>query len=141
MSGVVTLRTGMPLTVVETPDTTNTGSSGPRPNLICNPNTGMTSSVAEFFNTGCFARQAPNTWGNSGTGVVRLPGLKNLDYSLEKKIPLTETKYLEFRVEAFNLTNTPLFNAFGNTLGASTFGSITGAQAARQLQFGLKLYF
>ncbi len=141
MSGVVTFRTGMPLTIIETPDTTNTGSSGPRPNLICNPNLGSAASVGEWFNTACFARQAPNTWGNSGTGVVRLPGIRNLDYALEKRIPITETKRLEFRAEAFNLTNTPLFTGVGNTLGATNFGTITTAQAARQIQLGLKLYY
>jgi hypothetical protein len=141
MSGVVTFRTGMPLTIIETPDTTNTGSSGPRPNMVCNPNLGSAASVSEWFNTACFVRQAPNTWGNSGTGVVRMPGIKNLDYSLEKVIPITETKRLEFRAEAFNLTNTPLFTGVGNTLGATNFGTITTAQAARQIQLGLKLYF
>jgi hypothetical protein len=131
----------MPLTIIETPDTTNTGSSGPRPNMVCNPNLGSAASVSEWFNTACFVRQAPNTWGNSGTGVVRMPGIKNLDYSLEKVIPITETKRLEFRAEAFNLTNTPLFTGVGNTLGATNFGTITTAQAARQIQLGLKLYF
>ena len=141
MSGVVTWRTGMPLTIVETPDNTGTGSSGPRPNLICNPSLGSAASVGKWFNTACFVQQPFDTWGNSGTGVVRLPGIKNLDYSLEKRIPITDTKRLEFRAEAFNLTNTPLFTGVGNTLGTTNFGTITTAQAARQIQLGLKLYF
>ena len=48
---------------------------------------------------------------------------------------------LEFRTEAFNLSNTPLFTQVGNSLGGSSFGRITTAQAERQVQFGLKLYF
>ena len=46
LSGVLTLRTGMPLTIVETPDTSNTGSVAPRPNLISNPNLGSAASPA-----------------------------------------------------------------------------------------------
>jgi hypothetical protein len=141
MSGVLTLRTGMPLTIIETPDTTNTGSSGPRPNLISNPGLGSAANPNQWFNTASFVRQAPNTFGNSGTGVARMPGIRNLDFSLEKQIPIVESKRLEFRAEVFNLTNTPLFSGVANTLGASNFGTITAAQASREIQLGLKFYF
>ena len=72
---------------------------------------------------------------------LRNPGITNLDFALQKRIPIREGKYLEFRTEAFNLSNTPLFTAVGNSLGGSSFGKITAAQAERQVQFGLKLYF
>jgi hypothetical protein len=131
----------MPLTIVETPDTTNTGSVAPRPNMVSNPILGSAATPSQWFNTSAFVRQAPNTWGNAGNGVARLPGVRNLDFSLEKQIPIVEAKHLEFRAEVFNLTNTPLFTSVGNTLGSSTFGTITTAQASREIQLGLKFYF
>jgi hypothetical protein len=88
-----------------------------------------------------FVTQAPGTFGNAGPGIVRNPGITNLDFALQKRMPIREGRYLEFRTEAFNLSNTPVFTAVGNSLGGSSFGKITAAQAERQVQFGLKLYF
>ena len=142
MSGVVTLRTGLPLTVIESPDTSNTGSSGPRPNLVTNPNLPSDQRTpAQWFNTAAFVRQLPNTFGNAGQGVVRMPGLKDLDFALAKTWKFGESKQLEFRAESFNLTNHPFFTGVGNTLGQSTFGTITAAQNEREMQLGMKFYF
>jgi Carboxypeptidase regulatory-like domain len=141
-SGVLTLRTGLPLTIVEAADVSNTGSSAPRPNVLSNPilSSGQ-QTPSQWFNTSVFVTQAPGTFGNAGPGIVRNPGITNFDFALQKRIPITETKYFEFRAEVFNLSNTPLFTQVGNSLGGSSFGKITTAQAERQLQFGLKLYF
>jgi outer membrane receptor protein involved in Fe transport len=83
VSGVLSLRTGLPLTIIETPDTSNTGSVGPRPNVVANPILPSDQrNPSHWFNTAAFVRQAPNTFGNAGQGVVRMPGLKNLDFAL-----------------------------------------------------------
>jgi hypothetical protein len=141
-SGVLSLRTGLPLTIVEAADVSNTGSSAPRPNVLSNPILpGSQQTPSQWFNTAAFVTQAPGTFGNAGPGIVRNPGITNLDFALQKKIPITESKYLEFRTEAFNISNTPVFTQVGNSLGGSSFGKITTAQAERQVQFGLKLYF
>jgi hypothetical protein len=42
---------------------------------------------------------------------LRQPYIPNLDLSLEKNIPVTESKRLQLRADAFNLMNTPLFPA------------------------------
>ena len=141
-SGVLTFRTGLPLTIGESPDTSNTGSVGPRPNRIADGNLpGGERTPARWFDTSAYVRQPPNTFGNSGQGTVRMPGIHNLDFSLQKRIPVTESKLVEFRAEVFNLTNTPLFSGVGNSLGQSIFGTITAAQAEREIQLGLKFYF
>jgi hypothetical protein len=141
-SSVLTLRTGLPLTIVEASDVSNTGSSAPRPNVLSNPILpGGQRTPTQWFNTSVFVTQAPGTFGNSGPGVVRNPGITNLDFALQKRIAVTENKYFEFRTEAFNISNTPLFTQVGNSLGGSSFGRITTAQAERQVQFALKFYF
>ncbi len=142
VSGVLTLRTGLPLTIIETPDTSNTGSIGPRPDRIADGSLpGGERTPSRWFDTSAYVRQAPNTFGNAGQGTVRMPGIRNLDFALQKRFVFTETRLIEFRVETFNLTNTPLFTGVGNTLGQSTFGTLTAAQAEREVQLGLKFYF
>ena len=79
--------------------------------------------------------------------VGRGPGSFNTDFSLFKTFAIKERFRVQFRAEAFNLTNTPTFflpsatNA-ALTLGGATFGKLTSSSATgRQLQFGLKLLF
>jgi hypothetical protein len=141
-SGVLTLRTGLPLTIVESADASNTGSSAPRPNVVSNPILpGDQRTPTQWFNTAAFVTQAPGTFGNAGPGIVRNPGITNFDLGLQKRFPITESKWLEFRTEAFNISNTPLFTTVSSSLGGSSFGRITAAQAERQVQFALKFYF
>ncbi len=86
------------------------------------------------------------------------PGYRRLDFSLFKSFRFTESMRLEFRAEAFNLTNTPNFSPPGfngngvvaapgslDYTSPSTFGKITstrdGQNDQRELQFALKLYW
>jgi hypothetical protein len=45
--------------------------------------------------------------GNVGRNVLRGPRRSNLDFSLGKRFPLTESKSLEFHADLFNLLNHP----------------------------------
>ena len=81
----------------------------------------------------------------------------NLDFSLLRNFQMTEGTRLEFRFEAFNLTNHTNFRLPGTSCAAipladnptptctggtgSTFGIIGSAFEARDLQFGFKIYF
>ena len=100
-------------------------------------------SPAQWLNPAAFAVPAPGTFGNLGRDTLRSDRFKNLDLSLFKQFPITESKRLEFRFETFNLTNTPVWNVPDvNISHTNTFGTISStANTARQLQFGLKLYF
>jgi hypothetical protein len=73
------------------------------------------------------------------------PSLVNHDVNLGRKfyIPaLPENSTLEFRGEAYNLTNTPYFSNPNTSLGQATAGRITGvADTLRGMQLGLKLNF
>ncbi len=85
------------------------------------------------------------------------PGFHRLDFSLFKEFRMTERTRIEFRAEAFNLTNTPNFSPpgfSGNGVVAapgsldytsSSFGQITSTRDfqndQRELQFALKLYW
>lgn len=95
---------------------------------------------------------APNTFGTCSVGNVRGPAYANVDLSLHKDFLVTETKRLEFRFEALNAFNHPVWTFSGGPADGSfdpsspaavnqVFGRITGSQGARQLQFALKFYF
>ncbi len=94
---------------------------------------------------------APNTFGTCGVGNVRGPAYANFDLSLHKGFLFTESKKLEFRFEALNAFNHPVWDFSGGPAGGSfdpgtagsnvNFGRITGSQGARILQLALKFSF
>ena len=71
------------------------------------------------------------------------PGLQQWDFSVHKKIALTEDKYFQFRAEIFNIFNhTNFYNPDGHfSDGPTEFGKITQAQDPRLVQFALKFFF
>jgi Carboxypeptidase regulatory-like domain/TonB-dependent Receptor Plug Domain len=80
--------------------------------------------------------------GNVGRNPVSAPGFSQLDLGLHKTFGLgTETGKMDFRTEAFNVLNQVNYQAPNGTRTDGTFGSITSAYPARQLQFALKLLF
>ncbi|MGA8617639.1 MAG: carboxypeptidase regulatory-like domain-containing protein [Candidatus Sulfotelmatobacter sp.] len=71
------------------------------------------------------------------------PGLIDWDFSVHKKIPLSESKYVQFRAEIFNVFNRTNFSNpdGGFSDGPTSFGKITTAGDPRLLQFALKFFF
>ena len=73
---------------------------------------------------------------------LRGPGRVNLDLSLDKEFSVFEQFRLQFRAEAFNSLNHPLFGLPGLVVGSSTTGVISQQlNLPRDIQFGLKLLF
>jgi hypothetical protein len=135
--------TGQPFTVVNSSPRTNTGVGADRPNQIRVPHV-RTKTRTAWFDTTAFAAQPLGTLGTTARNSIYGPSFRHFDLSLFKDFNLTERAKLQFRTEAFNLTNTPNFGQPGSTLGTSTFGVIsslrTNAQP-RQLQLALRLSF
>lgn len=73
----------------------------------------------------------------------RIPGQQSLDLSLFKGVDITERVKLQFRAEAFNLSNTPQYGSPNNQQGNPNFGRIFGTQdgTQRRTQFALRLMF
>jgi len=120
-----------------------------RPNL--NPgfttNTAVTGDPNKWFNPAAFSLPASGTFGNLGRGSLRGPGIANWNMSVAKNFAITERVHLQFRAEAFNVTNhtnfgAPVLSLFANGQFSPTAGKIqTTTTTSRQLQFGLKLVF
>ena len=71
------------------------------------------------------------------------PGLTDWDFSIHKKIALSEARYFQFRAEIFNVFNHTNFSNpdGGFSDGPTSFGKITTAGDPRLLQFALKFFF
>ena len=147
LNGVWTLETGRPFSVVlpRELDNSNTGFSflggaADRPNVIGNP---ILSSpdASRWFAVEAFGMPPFGSFGNAGRNILSGPSMRNLDFSLLKDTRLGETATLQFRVEFFNLFNTPNFHQPNTVFGTPGFGRVLAARAGREIQFGLKLLF
>ena len=89
-----------------------------RPNRISDPNRFAARSAARWFNTAAFTQAPQFTIGTSSRNPVRGPGLQDADLMLGKTFRITERYNLEFRAEAFNVTNTPPLNDPNGSFGS-----------------------
>jgi len=81
-------------------------------------------------------------FGNASRNSVRAPNYDTLDLSVHKCFPLwSEASVLELRVDSFNTLNRVNYQAPDGIATDSTFGEITTAYPARELQGALKLIF
>jgi len=82
-------------------------------------------------------------FGNSGVGMVRGPGQRNIDFAMERTIQISDSQNVRLRGEFFNLTNTPNFANPLNMLGTGeAFGKITAkSNNPRIIQVALKYQF
>jgi hypothetical protein len=79
--------------------------------------------------------------GNSSRNPVRGPGLQDADLMIGKTFRITERMNVEFRAEAFNVSNTPPLNDPNGSFGSAAFGSITAAGNPRVFEFVGKFHF
>ncbi len=108
---------------------------------------GYVGDDGTYFDTSAFARVTAVRFGNVGRNTMRGPGVVNMDMSLFRTFKLTEKLGLQFRAEAFNLSNTPHFATPNNDANSSEFGMILSTQSddalgrSRELRLGLRLRF
>jgi outer membrane receptor protein involved in Fe transport len=139
LSGITTLSGGRPFSLSLNTGVNNGAPSWP--NRTCN-GTLSNPDRAHWFDQTCFAAPPPNTYGNVGRGVIYGPGQVNFDMSFVKNNRFTERLNVQFRLDTFNLSNTPFFGFPNAAIGSPTVGQITTTNGDnRDLQFALKFEF
>jgi hypothetical protein len=142
--------TGTPFTVTASGAVLNTPGNLQTADLVGTvTRTGEVGASGTFFDPSAWSQPQGVRFGNTERNQFYGPGGVNVDFTLMRIFPLGNTRRLEFRTEAFNLTNTPKFtNPVGDVNSGnfmrilSTFGSATsGAYFERQIRLGLRFSF
>jgi hypothetical protein len=144
ISTIITKSSGFPRTAYVGTDRSNTGGGQDRPNVTgLDPDLpGDQQTTARWFNTDAFALQQVGTFGNAGRNTFLGPGIFNVDASIIRNFRMLGNKTLQFRLEAFNVLNNPIWNDPNTTLTSPLYGSITSTRKSmRELQLGLKFVF
>jgi hypothetical protein len=135
---------GGPLGISSATNTNFSQGGGQRPNW-----TGKSAKLSDptperWFDTSQFSAPAAYAFGNAPRTFsgLRDDGTREMDLSLMKNTTLKERLHLQFRAEAFNLTNTPRFAPPNQSFGSPAFGVISSqSNQPRVLQFALKLIY
>jgi hypothetical protein len=142
LAGLVRVQAGDAVAVTQaTNNNSSLGYAVQRPNRVSDPNEFAGRTVAKYFNTAAFTAAPQLVIGNSSRNPVRGPGLQNADVMIGKTFRLTERLRLEFRAEAFNVSNTPPLNDPNGIVGNAAFGSITSAGNPRDFECVAKIHF
>jgi hypothetical protein len=162
---IVTAHGGLPISMIQFGNDPTGAYFQPRPDCLepsrATPYKNFAGGGYVWFDPLTMAIPGPGKLGNCPISSERGPGLKQIDMSLSKRFPITESKFVEFRFDAINAFNTPIFALSGYatdvfpgggidktkygtdpvyTAGIPT-GVVNTSQGSRNLQFALKFHF
>ncbi len=142
ISPIFKILSGGYVNIITSSDIALTGIANQRVNQVL-PNPYGDKSVKNYLNPAAFALPAAGTLGNAGSNSVAGPGTWQFDIALSRSFQLRERQRMEFRAEAFNLTNSFRMDILKltNNLNSGAFGQVTGALDPRIMQFALKYFF
>jgi hypothetical protein len=147
VNAVSVYQSGFPMQITQSTNNNSVfGYASQRPNASgTSPVTSgsLESRLSNYINSAAFTTAARGTFGNiSRTLEMRGPGQANWDISIFKSISITEKFKGQFRAEALNAFNTPMFAAPNTSFGSSSFGRITSqVNFSRMMQLGMRFFF
>jgi hypothetical protein len=144
LSGIYRASSGDPMTVTAGSDRALNGVENQRADQILATPYGDKSAgpSTSFLNPDAFALPAIGTLGNSGRSNFRGPSSWSFDMAVSRTFAFLENQRLEFRAEAYNVTNSFRPGNPATNIGSrNTFGIIRSARDPRIMQFALKYVF
>jgi hypothetical protein len=138
-SGITNIQSGTPFSVYNVgfgsvpADNAGVGNgfatAGSYPDLVGDPrahvsNISIQGAGPLLFNPAAFAAPTGLTFGDSGRNILTNPRRTNFDMALLKHFDITESKYFEFRAEAFNIFNHTEWAWLGGDAGSAASASV-----------------
>ncbi len=145
LSGITTASSGSPLGITQS--ASNLWQGNQRPNLIGDPSRpgSPRNKLNNYFNVSAFQQVTPDLIGSTPRFLpsYRGPSLINHDVTLMKNFNIKERKYVQLRLEAYSVTNSPQWGNPGTSFapGSSSFGQISSAGGNRTIQIAAKFYY
>ena len=155
VGSIVTFQSGFPINLSQSGDPSNVGATYDRPNATgISPGENWEPTPSKWYNPAAYSRVPDGFHGNVGRNSETTPGMFSWDFSMLKDFNFTERHRLQFRFEAFNFPNHPVWGNPDSNINSgsaiagspnapnSNFGLITSTRTnMRNLQFGLKYVF
>jgi hypothetical protein len=110
-------------------DPSNTNIRSGRPDRIADGNLpGDARTLDAWFDTSAFVMPAAGTgrFGSSGNHILEGPSMNVFHFGMTKEVPLHERARLKLEMVSTNFLNHPNFSNPGGTVGAATYGRVTG---------------
>jgi len=141
LNPILTLQTGLPFDLIDQGQQPNT-----RPDLVGSLH--QMNNINGWFNTSAFA-EVPSTGGvydRPGTAPrnpFHGPGRKFMDLAVFKNFPIGERVNTQFRVQVYNITNTPQYDQPNGSFTSGDFGKVKNTLlfTERQMELALRITF
>ncbi len=151
INNMVSMMTGVPFSVTADDTSLNLPGSTQTADQVKTDvaKLGGKGSDNPYYDQSAFADVTEARFGNSGFATLRGPGLFNWDFGLTREFNIHKDVKLQFKLEAFNFTNTPHLALPDNFVGdGADFMTITDTQDLaregideRQFRIGFRLVF
>ncbi|HEX8999449.1 MAG TPA: TonB-dependent receptor, partial [Blastocatellia bacterium] len=139
---------GFPITITQATNNSLAYSRLQRPNVVAGVSAATTGSTQarldNYLNVAAFSAAPAGTLGNAPRTLgVRTPApQKTWDIGLLKDTQILERLNAQFRLEAINALNTPIFRLTNTAFGNANFGRITSqANFPRTVQVSVRLFW
>ncbi|MFN7932310.1 MAG: carboxypeptidase regulatory-like domain-containing protein [Bryobacteraceae bacterium] len=144
VSGIYTLRTGLPINPQLGRDNAGVGSSSrQRPEASGSPFIAKGErTITRWFNPSVWSAPALGTFSSVARNVLSGPGWNQWDTTFMKYFAIKEGVRFELRAEAYNLFNHTQWDGVGTTFTTpTTFGQVTSARNPRSFMIGGRIQF
>ena len=144
-SGDWTVASGLPFTprLLGNFADVNRGTNGTlRPDLVPGQSVSIPNpSIAQWLNTAAFVSPPTGRYGDARRNSIIGPRTLLFDMAFTKVVPLKESRVLEFRAQAANIFNHPIYSTIDTVVNSPTFGRVTAVGAMRQITLTARLRF
>jgi hypothetical protein len=118
LDGIFRARTGFPFSALASAPAVRASLAPDQPLWIADSGV----ATGRRLNPAAFSAPPQGAQGNTGRNSFAGPGMWQLDVALQRQFRVSERLALQFRMEAFNLTNHPNFANPDNVLTLRSFG-------------------